>query len=98
MRGNLLRRITLPLFVGLIGLCAGHTGEPATAALLPGMRRVPAGIHRPLFRGESDPKTISIAAFQLDAVPVTNGEFLDFVRANPRWQRSQVTRVFADDG
>jgi formylglycine-generating enzyme required for sulfatase activity len=62
------------------------------------MRRVPAGIHRPLFRGESDPKTISIAAFQLDAVPVTNGEFLDFVRANPRWQRSQVKRLFADDG
>lgn len=65
---------------------------------LPGMVRVPAGIYRPLFRSETDPKTIPIAAFQLDALPVTNGEFLDFVRTNPRWQRSQVKRLFADDG
>jgi formylglycine-generating enzyme required for sulfatase activity len=29
---------------------------------------------------------------------VTNAEFLEFVRANPRWQRSQVKRLFADSG
>jgi len=43
---------------------------------------VPAGIYRPLFAGENDLKEIPVAGFQLAATPVTNGEFLDFVRAN----------------
>ena len=30
-------------------------------------------------------------------MPVTNGDFLEFVRANPRWQRSQVKKIFADE-
>jgi formylglycine-generating enzyme required for sulfatase activity len=33
----------------------------------------------------------------LDALPVTNEDFLQFVRANPRWQRSSVKRLFADE-
>ena len=61
------------------------------------MARIPAGNYRPLFRGEKDAKEIAVAAFQLDARPVTNGEFLEFVRANPKWQRSQVKRLFADE-
>ena len=36
-------------------------------------------------------------AFRLDALPVTNADFLEFVRAHPRWQRSRVTRLFADE-
>jgi formylglycine-generating enzyme required for sulfatase activity len=28
---------------------------------------------------------------------VTNGDFLEFVRANPDWQRSRVKRLFADE-
>ena len=58
---------------------------------------VPAGIYRPLFAGENDLKEIPVAGFQLAAAPVTNGEFLDFVRANPQWQRSKVKRLFADE-
>jgi formylglycine-generating enzyme required for sulfatase activity len=34
----------------------------------------------------------------LDVHPVTNEDFLAFVRAEPRWQRSRVPRVFADEG
>ncbi len=30
-------------------------------------------------------------------MPVTTGEFLEFVRANPRWQRSHIERLFADE-
>lgn len=35
-------------------------------------------------------------AFLLDRHPVTNAEYLEFVRANPKWRRSQVRRLFAD--
>lgn len=33
----------------------------------------------------------------MDINPVTNAEFLEFVRANPKWRRSQVKRLFADE-
>ncbi len=57
---------------------------------------IPAGKYRPLFRGKDDAKEVSVRAFRLDATPVTNGEFLEFVRAVPKWRRSQVNRLFAD--
>jgi len=61
------------------------------------MALVPAGRYTPLFRSEKEPKEIPVPAFFLDVLPVTNGEFLDFVRANPKWRRSQVKRLFADE-
>ena len=63
----------------------------------PGMASIPEGIYRPLFRSDNDAKEVPVKAFALDVYPVTNAEFLDFVRANPRWRRSQVKRLFADE-
>jgi formylglycine-generating enzyme len=62
-----------------------------------GLATVPRGKYVPLFRGEKDAKEIAVAPFQLDERPVTNGDFLAFVRENPKWQRSQVKRLFADE-
>jgi formylglycine-generating enzyme required for sulfatase activity len=61
------------------------------------MALVPAGRYAPLFRGEKDPKEVVVNAFFLDVVPVTNAEYLEFVKANPKWRRSQVKRLFADE-
>jgi formylglycine-generating enzyme required for sulfatase activity len=58
---------------------------------------VPAGVYRPIFRGKDDAVEVPVRAFRLDATPVTNAEFLEFVRAMPRWRRSQVQRLFADE-
>jgi formylglycine-generating enzyme len=82
--------LALSLVASLLALCAVPGAEP-------GMALIPDAIYRPLFRGEKDAKEVPVAAFQLDVRPVTNGEFLDFVRANPKWQRSQVKRLFADE-
>jgi formylglycine-generating enzyme required for sulfatase activity len=38
-----------------------------------------------------------VKAFALDTHAVTNGEYLDFVRACPEWRRSRVSRLFADE-
>ena len=72
----------------------------ATPALAHGdgaaeMAVIPAGSYAPVVRGRDEPETIRVAPFALDVRPVTNGEFLEFVRANPRWQRSHVTPLFA---
>ncbi len=34
--------------------------------------------------------------FYMDVYPVTNGQFLEFVKCNPKWQRSKVKKIFAD--
>jgi formylglycine-generating enzyme required for sulfatase activity len=39
-----------------------------------------------------------VHAFLLDIRPVTNAEFLAFVRADPRWRRSWASPLFADPG
>ena len=70
---------------------------PAASNAPPGMALVRDGIYKPLFRGENDPKEIPVQPFYLDICPVTNGDFLAFVRANPKWRRSQVKRLFADE-
>ena len=72
-------------------------GPPEGGTPNPGMAVIPAGVYRPLFRAEADPKTVPVKSFCLDILPVTNGDFLEFVRANPRWQRSQVKKIFADE-
>lgn len=59
------------------------------------MVTVRAGQYNPFFITKSD-KPIKVAAFKMDESPVTNLEFLAFVKANPKWSRSQVRPLFAD--
>ncbi len=39
---------------------------------------------------------VVVKSFLLDRSPVTNAEYLRFVKANPEWRRSRVKRIFAD--
>ncbi len=84
----------------LLALFAGATLSTADAAVtIPaseGMALVPAGVFRPPFRVAAQPAETPVAAFQLDVLPVTNEDFLRFVRANPEWRRSGVDHRFAD--
>jgi formylglycine-generating enzyme len=92
---NLLRlRRLLPL-AALLAAAAVRAGTETQPP--PGMIRIPGGVFRPLFRGPNEPPEVAVAPFFLDAAPVTNGDFLEFVRTNPRWRRSQVKRLFADE-
>jgi formylglycine-generating enzyme required for sulfatase activity len=84
----------LSTIVTLLGSIASLQAEPAR----PASARIPGGMYRPLFRSESEARQIPVKAFALAVCPVTNADYLEFVRANPRWQRSQVKRLFADEG
>lgn|SRR5690625_1361186 len=57
--------------------------------------RIPGGGFVPLFMQEGEAEAW-IEAFDIDRHPVTRGEFLDFVRENPRWRRGEVKPIFAD--
>jgi sulfatase modifying factor 1 len=80
-------------------LCAAILGIGVMAAPVatPGMVEIREGVYRPLFRAVGEAKSVPVKAFRLDVLPVTNGDFLEFVRANPRWQRSHVKRLFAEE-
>lgn len=83
-------QIGLGVFALLLhGACAAVA--PSVAP--PGMLLVAAGAYRPLFAA-AEPQPVP--AFWLDARPVTNGEFLEFVRTHPAWRRSRVSRALAD--
>ncbi len=78
---------------------AAARGTPAVARAVParGMVRLPAGEYRPLYAPAGQSR-VRVAAFALDREPVTRGEFLRFVAANPRWRRDNIRPVFAERG
>jgi sulfatase modifying factor 1 len=59
------------------------------------MALIPSGYYVPLFKGDSFKKE-KVEKFYLDVYPVTNAEFLEFVKENPKWQKSNVKKIFAD--
>ncbi len=56
---------------------------------------IPSGYYEPLFKNDSTEKE-KVEKFYLDVYPVTNREFLEFVKANSKWRKSNVKRIFAD--
>lgn len=61
----------------------------------PSMVEIPAGSYTPLY--VKDAKKRNVEAFLIDSKPITNGEYLTFVTEHPKWRRSQVKRLFADE-
>ncbi len=60
------------------------------------MAPVSGGVYKPFYPVEGE-KSIRVVSFDLDVRPVTNGEFLAFVRANPRWRKSRASPLFTDE-
>jgi formylglycine-generating enzyme len=89
------------LFVSLSGLALGGSPVRAqaadTAGTATGWVSVPAGDYAPLLRAPGEPERVAVAAFWMQSHPVTNGDFLAFVSANPVWQRGAVSPLFADE-
>ena len=42
--------------------------------------------------GQNWPQPLTVRPFRIDLHPVTNREFLDFVKAKPHWKKSQLNR------
>ena len=88
-----LLMLALPLVVQAQPAARARGGHTAAAA---GRARIPGGSYLPLFdRGAG---RVTVHPFELDRVPVTRGDFLAFVTANPEWRRDRVKPVFADRG
>jgi len=55
---------------------------------------VKGGTYIPLYGVDST--AVTIADFSMDVYPVTNANYLEFVRKFPAWQKSKVKPLFAD--
>jgi formylglycine-generating enzyme required for sulfatase activity len=58
--------------------------------------QIPAGTYRSALKYEDVKDDTRVAAFELMKTPVTNSEFLEFVRAHPEWQRDHIATVYAE--
>jgi len=77
------------LVVGLLAALASRGSEPAV---------IPGGEFTPVLAPGPTTKTVTVRPYRLDRHPVTNAEFLEFVKASPAWRRDRVTALFADRG
>lgn len=70
--------------------------EEAVTPILSRMVLIPSGTYIPLYPGKDEPKSIARSAFYMEVHAVTNAQFLEFVRQNPKWRRSMVSPLMAD--
>ncbi|KIA89710.1 formylglycine-generating enzyme family protein [Kaistella jeonii] len=66
------------------------------AAIHPNVKMISikGGSYLPFY---GDSSLVKVDDFLLDERPVTNKEFRDFVIKNPKWKRSNIKTIFADD-
>jgi sulfatase modifying factor 1 len=57
---------------------------------------VPGGSFKSVLDYEDSKGKVTLKSYELMRRPVTNAEFLEFVRKNPSWQRGKVPVVFAE--
>jgi len=97
-------RSVVAITVGALALVASPAGGLSVELNSDRMIALPAGLYTPFLRvralnaSNADATAARRAdAFRLDAEPVTNAQFLDFVTAHPQWRKSQIKTLFADD-
>lgn len=59
------------------------------------MVTIGAGSYVQLY-GTTDKKPVNIKSFLLDVYPVTNQEYLEFLKKNPNYRKSKIKRLFAN--
>lgn len=78
------------IFSQCILLNAGNKKDSKSEMVL-----IKGGSYTPFYK-DGNGVNENIKSFLMDVYPVTNKEFLEFVKSNPKWQRSNVKKIFAD--
>src|SRR5690606_9578240 len=77
--------------LGLLGFSFMGNSQTSTA-----LKQIRGGALLPLYGLDSG--QVWVDDFFLDEYPVTNQQYLDFVKNYPKWQKSNVKSIFADAG
>lgn len=76
----------------VIGILFGFSADAQTQKMAP----IKGGGYIPLY-GSKD-SMVTVSDFNIDIYPVTNAEFLDFVREEEKWQKGNVIQLYAEEG
>jgi formylglycine-generating enzyme required for sulfatase activity len=93
-RGRVVSTIAAVLLSSLAAVDPAAADESRTAG--EPYAPVPGGEFRSILPTGTKSTRVQIAPFALQRTPVTNGEFLAFVRAHPEWRRGRVDNSLAD--
>ena len=63
----------------------------------PGMVKIPGGTHI-LFLESEKAEELPVKSFYLDITAVTNAQYLEFVKENPKWRKSSIPGIYGDQG
>lgn len=80
------RLIVLISYLFFHGFCAAQSE---------GMAFIKGSRYIPLYGRDST--VVEVKDFEMDVYPVTNSQFISFVKQYPEWQKSKVKRIFADE-
>lgn len=69
--------------------CLAGFGQQKDMVLIKG------GIFAPQFGGNTS--DVAIASFMLDIYPVSNADYIQFLKENPKWRKSKIIKLFADE-
>lgn len=100
--GPLSRRCVALLTLGALWFPGpGAASQPGT-----GMVAIRGGEHRPLYRQAVRDAArdtvvrrivpVRVAPFEMQRTPVTNAQYLEFVRSHPEWRRSRASALLTD--
>ena len=100
-RGRIMAVVTSAF--ALSGAAAAGAADQNFSPVSQSMVEIPAGVYLPFFQanpGKGRDAEVSaptkVGAFRLDVEPVTNRQYLAFVRQHPEWRKSRVKKLFAD--
>nr|WP_308993159.1 formylglycine-generating enzyme family protein [Mariniflexile sp. KMM 9835]MDQ8212733.1 formylglycine-generating enzyme family protein [Mariniflexile sp. KMM 9835] len=68
--------------------------QPLLFAQSKGMVSIKGSRYIPLYGRDST--VVEVKNFEIDIYPVTNADFVSFVKKYPKWQKSKVIKLFAD--
>jgi formylglycine-generating enzyme required for sulfatase activity len=81
------------IFIALI-ICSYNSGSAEIK-----MIKILGGEYTPFFETSKDgiKKKTQVEEFYLDIIPVTNNDFLTFVKRNTLWKKSEIKKIFAEE-
>lgn len=59
--------------------------------------KIPAGYYKPFYKTEGT-DSVKVSSFEMDVYPVTNRQYLAFVKENIKYSKSRISGTFADKG
>lgn len=78
-------------FILMLSFSSGIAQQSAVARA---MVKIQGGTYSPLY--SLDSQNVQVQSFFMDVYPVTNADFLAFIKKYPDWKRTSVKRLYSD--